>query len=87
MVHAACEALGVPILTSERFEADDVIRTLTAQAATARFDVSIVTSDKDFYQLVGNGIGVFNPRDDGSGRRGGRQESSACAGAAVTSWP
>jgi DNA polymerase-1 len=65
MVHAACEALGVPILTSERFEADDVIGTLTAQAAAAGFDVSIVTSDKDFYQLVGNGIKVFNPRDDG----------------------
>ena len=65
MVHAACEALGVPILTSERFEADDVIGTLTAQAAAAGFDVSIVTSDKDFYQLVGNGIRVFNPRDDG----------------------
>src|ERR1700730_7077148 len=25
MVHAACEAMGVPILTSERYEADDVI--------------------------------------------------------------
>ena len=66
MVHAACEALGVPILTSERFEADDVIGTLTAQAAAAGFDVSIVTSDKDFYQLVGNGIRVFNPRDEGT---------------------
>ena len=32
-VHQACEALGVPVLTSERFEADDVIGTLTAQGA------------------------------------------------------
>src|SRR4026209_667931 len=32
MVHAACEALGVQILTSERYEADDVIGTLTMNA-------------------------------------------------------
>jgi DNA polymerase I len=66
MVHAACEALGVPILTSERYEADDVIGTLTRQAAAAGFDVAIVTSDKDFYQLVVDGIRVFNPRDEGT---------------------
>lgn len=66
MVHAACEALGVPILTSERYEADDVIGTLTVQAAAAGFEVAIVTGDKDFFQLVGDGIRVFNPRDEGS---------------------
>jgi len=66
MVHAACEALGVPILTSERYEADDVIGTLTRKAAAAGFEVAIVTMDKDFYQLVGNGVRVFNPRDEGT---------------------
>ena len=66
MVHAACEALGVPILTSERYEADDVIGTLAAKAAAAGFDVVVVTMDKDFFQLVGNGIRVFNPRDEGT---------------------
>src|SRR5205809_520194 len=35
MVHAACEALGVPILTSQRYEADDVIGTLAEKAAHA----------------------------------------------------
>jgi DNA polymerase-1 len=66
MVHAACEALGVPILTSERYEADDVIGTLTMKAVAAGFDVAIVTMDKDFYQLVRDGIRVFNPRDEGT---------------------
>jgi DNA polymerase-1 len=66
MVHAACEALGVPILTSERYEADDVIGTLTIKAAAAGFDVAIVTGDKDFFQLVRDGIRVFNPRDEGT---------------------
>jgi len=66
MVHAACEALGVPILTSERYEADDVIGTLATKAAAAGFDVVIVTMDKDFFQLVHGGIRVFNPRDEGT---------------------
>ena len=66
MVHAACEALGVPILTSERYEADDVIGTLTVKAAAAGFDVAIVTGDKDFFQLVRDGIRVFNPREEGT---------------------
>src|SRR4249919_3286425 len=66
MVHAACEALGVPILTSERYEADDVIGTLALKAVAAGFDVAIVTGDKDFYQLVGGRIRVYNPRDEGT---------------------
>src|SRR5262249_41614682 len=57
---------GVPILTSTSFEADDVIGTLAVQAHDAGFDVAIVTLDKDFFQLVRDGIRVFNPRDDGS---------------------
>src|SRR3954447_23880239 len=65
-VHEACEALGVPILTYERFEADDVIGTLATQAVTAGFEVAIVTGDKDFFQLVHDGLKVYNPRDDGT---------------------
>jgi DNA polymerase I len=66
MVHAACEALGVPILNSERFEADDVIGTLATKANAAGFDVAVVTLDKDFFQLVHDGLRVFNPRDEGT---------------------
>src|SRR4026209_1440764 len=65
-VHEACEAMGVPILTYERFEADDVIGTLAMKAAAQGFDVAIVTGDKDFFQLVHGGIKVYNPRDDGT---------------------
>jgi DNA polymerase-1 len=66
LVHAACEALGVPIITSERYEADDVIGTLATKAAGAGFDAVIVTMDKDFFQLVHDGLRVFNPRDEGT---------------------
>jgi DNA polymerase-1 len=65
-VHEACEALGVPILTYERFEADDVIGTLASQAVTAGFEVAIVTGDKDFFQLVHDGLKVYNPKEDGT---------------------
>jgi DNA polymerase-1 len=65
-VHEACEAMGVPILTYERFEADDVIGTLATRAVAAGFEVAIVTGDKDFFQLVHDGITVYNPRDDGT---------------------
>ena len=65
-VHEACEAMGVPILTSQRYEADDVIGTLAQKAADAGFEVAIVTGDKDFFQLVHDGIKVYNPKEDGT---------------------
>jgi DNA polymerase-1 len=65
-VHEACQALGVPIYTAPGFEADDVIGTLAVRAAEAGYDVAIVTGDKDFFQLVGGPIKVFNPRDEGA---------------------
>ena len=65
-VHDACAALGVPIVTREGFEADDVIGSLAARAVEAGLDVAIVTGDKDFFQLVDDRVHVFNPRDDGA---------------------
>jgi len=65
-VHEACEAMGVPIVTREGFEADDVIGTLARCAAEEGHRVAIVTGDKDFFQLVDERIQVFNPRDEGA---------------------
>ena len=65
-VHEACEAMGVPILTHEGFEADDVIGTLARKAAEAGYEVAIVTGDKDFFQLVDGPIRVYNPKDEGA---------------------
>ncbi|HET8775462.1 MAG TPA: 5'-3' exonuclease H3TH domain-containing protein, partial [Thermoanaerobaculia bacterium] len=65
-VHEACEALGVRILTHTDYEADDVIATLATRAVAHGFDAAIVTGDKDFFQLVGGPIRVFNPRDEGA---------------------
>ena len=65
-VHEACEAMGVPILTSHRYEADDVIGTLATKAVAAGFEVAIVTGDKDFFQLVDGAIKVYNPKEEGT---------------------
>ena len=65
-VHEACEALGVPVINAEGFEADDVIATLARCAVQEGYDVAIVTGDKDFFQLVDDRIRVFNPRDEGT---------------------
>src|SRR5215510_3781483 len=65
LVHRACEALGVPIITYDRFEADDVIGTMAERATSEGYAVVIVTGDKDFFQLVGDGIRAYNPRDEG----------------------
>ncbi len=65
-IHQACAALGVPVVTAAGFEADDVIGTLAKQGEAAGYDVAIVTGDKDFFQLVGGRVRVFNPRDEGT---------------------
>ncbi|MEW5983869.1 MAG: DNA polymerase I [Acidobacteriota bacterium] len=66
LVHRACTAMGVPVMTLRGFEADDVIGTLAVRGAEKGFDVAIVTGDKDFFQMVGGRIRVFNPRDEGT---------------------
>jgi DNA polymerase-1 len=64
-VHEACEAMGVPILTAPGYEADDVLATLAHRAVAQGFDVALVTIDKDFFQLVGEHVRVYDPREDG----------------------
>ena len=56
------EALGIPVLRKEGYEADDVIGTLAAKAEADGFDeVYVVTPDKDAAQLVTGRIRLFRP--------------------------
>jgi len=54
-VRRLCEAMRLPILEHEGYEADDVIGALARQAADKHLEVFIVTSDKDMLQLVSGG--------------------------------
>ena len=55
------EAFKIPVLSLEGYEADDVIGTLAKQAAAKGVNAVIVSGDKDFVQLVDNGIWILNP--------------------------
>jgi len=56
-------AAGVCSLRKEGCEADDCIAALTAQAAAAGLPVVIASSDKDFMQLVSDGVKLLVPHD------------------------
>ena len=51
-VKSVLEAMGLPLLEKEGFEADDIIGTVVEQLKDHDADVVIVTSDKDMMQLV-----------------------------------
>ena len=53
-------AHGIQLFEVPGYEADDVIGTLARQAEAACWDVMIVTGDKDFLQLVGERIRLYN---------------------------
>jgi len=57
----ACEAMGIPILEMDGYEADDLIATIAQRAAEQGYHCAIVTSDKDLYQLVNDKISIINP--------------------------
>jgi len=59
-LHAIVRASGLPSLTVDGVEADDVIGTLAQQAAAAGMDVIISTGDKDMAQLVNEHITLIN---------------------------
>jgi DNA polymerase-1 len=62
LIREVLDALDVPHLQAEGFEADDVIATLTTQAEALGFDVRIVTGDRDAFQLVDDHVTVLYPR-------------------------
>ena len=55
------EAFRVPILEMDGYEADDVVGTLAKHAEIEGFDVFMVTSDKDYGQLVSPNIKMYKP--------------------------
>ena len=58
------EAMCIPILEVEGYEADDVIGTLAYKGAEAGYDVYMVTPDKDYGQLVGEHRKIYKQKGD-----------------------
>ncbi|MDN3491981.1 DNA polymerase I [Winogradskyella bathintestinalis] len=55
------EAMHIPIMVKEGYEADDVIGTLSRQAEKEGYKTYMVTPDKDFAQLVTENIFMYKP--------------------------
>jgi DNA polymerase I len=66
-VEQLLQALHVPLVAIDGWEADDVIGTLADQAAAAGWEAVIVSGDKDLYQLIRPGIVILNPGRSGPG--------------------
>jgi len=63
-VKTVTEAFRIPVIEMGGYEADDLIGTTACQAAAAGFDVTIVTGDKDFVQLLTEHITIWDPMKD-----------------------
>lgn len=57
---------NIPVVELDGYEADDVIGTLSKQAAAVGYDVYMVTPDKDYGQLVDERIKIYKPPYQGS---------------------
>src|SRR5690606_499442 len=63
-VREVAEVLGLPSLEVPGWEADDIIATLTRTALAEGWSVRIVTGDKDFIQLLDEGVELYDPMKD-----------------------
>ncbi len=61
------EGFGIPCLMMDGYEADDVIGTIAKKAAKNGFDTYMMTSDKDYGQLVEDHIFIYRPAFMGNG--------------------
>ncbi len=55
------EGFNIPVITSDGYEADDIIGTLAKKAEQEGFTVFCMTPDKDFAQLVSENIFIYKP--------------------------
>ncbi|MFN0200535.1 MAG: DNA polymerase I [Bacteroidia bacterium] len=55
------EALEIPALKKDGFEADDIIGTLATTLPEGEYDVYMVTPDKDYAQLVKSNVFLYRP--------------------------
>jgi DNA polymerase-1 len=55
------QGFNIPVIEFDGYEADDIIGTLSIQAANAGYEVFMVTPDKDYGQLVNEKIKIYKP--------------------------
>src|SRR5260370_11825243 len=65
-VRRLCEAMRLPILELQGYEADDVIGAIATQAARKNVEVLIISNDKDMMQLVNEGVRILRTGSGGA---------------------
>jgi DNA polymerase-1 len=65
-VRRLCEAMRLPILEVQGYEADDVIGAMALQAAKKNLDVLVISNDKDMMQLVGENVRTLRTGSGGA---------------------
>ena len=65
IIQEILQAMHIPILVSEGFEADDVIGTLATKAGEQGVETYMLTPDKDYGQLIRPNVYMFRPRHGG----------------------
>lgn len=55
------KAMNIPIILKDGYEADDIIGTMAKRAEMEDFEVYMMTSDKDYGQLVSEHIHIYKP--------------------------
>ena len=71
LIRDAVRAFDIPSIEQKDYEADDLIATYARLASEAGATTTIVSSDKDLMQLVGNGVSLYDTMKD---KRIGREE-------------
>src|SRR5262249_19895675 len=62
LIHQALDALAIPALSHQGFEADDVMATIAQHASQRGIDVFVCTSDKDCRQLIDDHVRLYSMR-------------------------
>jgi DNA polymerase-1 len=65
-VRRLCEAMELPILELDGYEADDVIGTMAKKGVQQKLDVLVISNDKDMMQLVNEGVRILRTGTGGA---------------------
>ena len=77
VIKSIIEAMHIPVLQVDGFEADDVIGTLATKAGQAGIATYMLTPDKDYGQLVTDNVFMYRPRHGGGYETMGPKEVCA----------
>ena len=77
LIKQVLEAMRIPILQVDGFEADDIIGTVATRFGADGIDTFMLTPDKDYGQLIGPNVFMYRPRFGGGYETLGEKEVEA----------